>query len=249
MKILQFFVIAFLASSQIAIADDHAGTSGSANFILLDYSINMSADTDEKDTTPLGDGSGNTTPINIDDGLVDDTSGFFGIGIGHRYSSNIAAVLRYETGELESGSYTTQLDTSFTNVSVGPTKTDVESFMLEAVYFMPYSEQVEFWGLLGIGRSELETSTTVISGTLSGSAVSFVAVCKRSKDNTSTRIGVGATYYMSQSNGFYGGITRSDYGDAEYNMYDNNACTSTPDTLTLEDTTATDFRIGYFVSF
>lgn len=104
-------------------------------------------------------------------------------------------------------------------------------------------------GLVGVGRSELETSTTVISGTLSGSAVSFVAVCKRSKDNTSTRIGVGATYYMSQSNGFYGGITRSDYGDAEYNMYDNNACTSTPDILTLEDTTATDFRIGYFVSF
>jgi hypothetical protein len=121
--------------------------------------------------------------------------------------------------------------------------------MLEGVYFIPYSERIELWGLVGVGQSEVETNNVPI--TLNGTET-VLGACGDSEDNTSTRLGVGGTYYMNQTQGFYAGITMSQYGDASYKMSadeDAGGCTNEAESLSIDDIETTDFRIGYFRSF
>jgi hypothetical protein len=57
---------------------------------------------------------------------------------------------------------------------------------------------------------------------------------------------------MNQTQGFYAGITMSQYGDASYKMTsstDDFGCTNETETLSIDDIETTDFRIGYFRSF
>jgi hypothetical protein len=249
MRNLLSVLLVATASSSMAFADDHMSGSGATNFILIDYGFNLQADADENEAMPHGPDETleDVTELLIDDGVVDDNSGF-GIGVGHRYSNNIAAVLRYETGELESGTINVQIHpgSEITQASInGNVTIDVTSFMLEGVYFMPYSESVEFWGMLGIGQTELKTSN--VSASINSE--DMLAICSDTEDNTSTRFGVGATYYLSQTNGFYGGIAMSNYGDVGFREADGDACGTAPDSLSVDDVESTDFRIGYFRSF
>ena len=249
--------LAIMTISSFAYAQEATSQGNSTNFILVDYGFNLSADADFKETMTLGTGG----EENIESSLlfsgeaVDDTSGFIGIGIGHRYDNNIAAVLRYETGETEAGTVgaliadgaTDEDGNAITSVDVGSnTDLDITTIMLEGVYFIPYSEQVEFWGLVGVGQSEIETNN--VSATINGTE-NIIAVCSDSEDNTSTRFGAGATYYMDQTQGFYAGVTMTQYGDASYKSEDVGSCSNETDTASLEDIEATDFRIGYFRSF
>lgn len=218
--------------------------------MLIDYGFNLSADGDVNDSLAYSA----SDPLRLEDGIIDDTSGFIGIGIGHRYANNIGAILRYETGELDSGTMNVDV---FPNNNDGITSasidnaftTEVDSFFLEGAYFMPYSEQVELWGLVGLGQSEVTTSTNSL--TFNGDpTTSETAICSSSEDNTATRFGVGATYYLSQTHGFYGGVTMSNYGDASFKATDDNGeCTNANDTLSIDDIEATDLRIAYFRSF
>lgn len=242
--------LAVLTISSFAYAQEAAPQGNSTNFILIDYGISLSADGDVNDTAVHSV----TNPIRLvdDGGVIDDTSGFVGIGIGHRYANNIGAILRYETGELESGTLNIEVfpnnneGITSANIASGFT-TEVDSFFLEGAYFMPYSEQVELWGLVGVGQSEVTTSTAMVVTNLDPNAV--IAICSSSEDNTATRFGVGATYYLSQTQGFYGGVTLSNYGDASYKSESGGACTNNTDTMTIDDIEATDLRIGYFRSF
>ena len=240
--------LAIMTISSFAYAQEATSQGNSTNFILVDYGFNLSADADIKETTAFSA----SNPLRLKDGVVDDTNGFVGIGIGHRYANNIGAVLRYETGELESGTMNLEIfpnnDESITSANLGGAfTTDVESFFLEGVYFVPYSEQIELWGLVGVGQSEVETSTNLISV---NEQPLVPAICSSSEDNTATRFGLGATYYLSQTQGFYGGITMSNYGDASFKATnDDDECSNVDDTMSLEDIEATDFRIGYFRSF
>ena len=242
--------LAVLTISGVAYGQETTSQGNSTNFILIDYGISLSADGDVNDTAIHSV----TSPIRVanDGEIVDDTSGFVGIGIGHRYANNIGAILRYETGELESGTLNIEVfpnndeEITSANLASGFT-TEVDSFFLEGVYFMPYSEQVELWGLVGVGQSEVTTSTASVI--FNGGTDAVLAICSSSEDNTATRFGVGATYYLSQTQGFYGGVTISNYGDASYNSESNGECTNNPDTMTIDDIEATDLRIGYFRSF
>ena len=240
--------LAIITISSFAYAQEATSQGNSTNFILVDYGFNLSADADIKETTAFSA----SNPLRLQDSVVDDTNGFVGIGIGHRYANNIGAVLRYETGELESGTMNLEIfpnnDESITSANLGGAfTTDVESFFLEGVYFVPYSEQIELWGLVGVGQSEVETSTNLISV---NEQPLVPAICSSSEDNTATRFGLGATYYLSQTQGFYGGITMSNYGDASFKATnDDDECSNVDDTMSLEDIEATDFRIGYFRSF
>ncbi|MCH1543100.1 MAG: outer membrane beta-barrel protein, partial [Alphaproteobacteria bacterium] len=240
---------AFFGSSAIALAEDNIQTGSATNFVLIDYGLNLSADADIKDTMTLGTGGdeANESELLFSGEAVDDTSGFIGIGIGHRYNNNIAAVLRYETGETEAGTMGALIaeGSPITSVDVASIDLDITTIMLEGVYFIPYSERIELWGLVGIGQSEVETNK--VSATIDGTAV--IAVCGDSEDNTSTRLGVGATYYMNQTQGFYAGLTMSQYGDASFKAEDDGSCSNQADTASIEDIEATDFRIGYFRSF
>ena len=100
--------------------------------------------------------------------------------------------------------------------------------------------------MVGVGQSEVETNN--VSMTLNGTAT-FLGVCGDSEDNTSTRLGVGGTYYMNQTQGFYAGITMSQYCDASYKIAEDDVCTNEAESLTIDDIETTDFRIGYFRSF
>lgn len=251
-------VLALLTMSGFAYAQEATSQGNSTNFILVDYGFNLSADADVKETKSLGLADDETTLL-LTGEAVDDTSGFIGIGIGHRYDNNIAAVLRYETGETESGTLGATIaegalfdednDIPLTSVNVSSIDIDITTFMLEGVYFIPYSERIELWGLVGVGQSEVETNN--VSMTLNGTET-VLGVCGDSEDNTSTRLGVGGTYYMNQTQGFYAGITMSQYGDASYKMSaddDAGGCTNEAESLTIDDIETTDFRIGYFRSF
>jgi hypothetical protein len=240
-------VLALLTMSGFAYAQEATSQGNSTNFILVDYGFNLSADADVKESEAFNA----SNAIRLQDGVIDDANGFVGIGIGHRYANNFGAVLRYETGELESGTMTVDI---FPNNADGvtaatidrPFTTDVESFFLEGVYFVPYSEQIELWGLVGVGQSEVETSTNSVTF---NETESETAICSSSEDNTATRFGIGATYYLDQTHGFYGGITMSNYGDASFKSTDDDGCTNVDDSMSLEDIEATDLRIGYFRSF
>lgn len=249
MRYFLTFLAAFFGSSAIALAEDNIQTGSATNFVLIDYGLNLSADADIKDTMTLGTGGdeANESELLFSGEAVDDTSGFIGIGIGHRYDNNIAAVLRYETGETEAGTMGALIaeGSSITSVDVASIDLDITTIMLEGVYFIPYSERIELWGLVGIGQSEVETNK--VSANIDGTAV--IAVCGDSEDNTSTRLGVGATYYMNQTQGFYAGLTMSQYGDASFKAEDDGSCSNQADTASIEDIEATDFRIGYFRSF
>jgi hypothetical protein len=246
-------VLALLTMSGFAYAQEATSQGNSTNFILVDYGFNLSADADIKETRTLGadENDDSLTPLLLTGEAVDDTSGFIGIGIGHRYDNNIAAVLRYETGETESGTLGSIIaeGSEITSVAVSSIDIDITTFMLEGVYFIPYSERIELWGLVGLGQSEVETNNVPM--TLNGTTT-VLGVCGDSEDNTSTRLGVGGTYYMNQTQGFYAGITMSQYGDASYKMTsstDDFGCTNETETLSIDDIETTDFRIGYFRSF
>lgn len=248
-------ILALLTICGFAHAQEATSQGNATNFILIDYGFNLSADSEVNDSAVFGnDEDAGETSLRIQGSVIDDTDGFIGIGIGHRYANNLGAVLRYETGEMESGTLDLEIapgsgieaatiDNAFT--------TDVDSFFLEGAYFMPYSERIELWGLVGIGQAEVTTSTSLLTMTIAGETGSLIGVCSSSEDNTATRFGVGATYYLSQTQGFYGGVTISNYGDASFKVYDddNDVCTNAKDTLTLDDIEATDLRIGYFRSF
>jgi len=249
-------VLTLMTMSGFAFAQEATSQGNSTNFILVDYGFNLSADADVKETKSLGSANDDDiTPILLTGEAVDDTSGFIGIGIGHRYDNNIAAVLRYETGETESGTLGSNIaegamfdqdnNIPLTSATVSSIDIDITTFMLEGVYFIPYSERIELWGLVGVGQSEVETNNVPM--TLNGTAV--LGVCGDSEDNTSTRLGVGGTYYMNQTQGFYAGITMSQYGDASYKLEDDGVCTNEAETLSIDDIETTDFRIGYFRSF
>lgn len=252
-------VLALLTMSGFAYAQEATSQGNSTNFILVDYGFNLSADADVKETKSLGLADDETTLL-LTGEAVDDTSGFIGIGIGHRYDNNIAAVLRYETGETESGTLGTTIAEGammgdendadpLTSATISSIDIDITTFMLEGVYFIPYSERIELWGLVGVGQSEVETNN--VSMTLNGTET-VLGVCGDSEDNTSTRLGVGGTYYMNQTQGFYAGITMSQYGDASYKMSadeDAGGCTNEAESLSIDDIETTDFRIGYFRSF
>mgnify|MGYP001118961623 CR=1 FL=1 len=69
--------------------------------------------------------------------------------------------------------------------------------MLEGTYFIPYSDNIEFFALGGIGRAEITSNqlNTVFEGEIEQ------ATCKFENDSTSYRLGLGASYYMSQKSG------------------------------------------------
>ncbi len=223
-------------STNLAIADDHT-SSGSTWFALADFSTNLSTDVSPEDTSGIG---------NIySGGITDDLDSSWALGLGYRYDNNIAAVLRYEEADVEVASQITFSNGSPIAVT-SSSDTEITNVMLEAAYFIPYSESLEFFLLGGIGEAEIETSDIMM--TVSGVVENLS--CSDKNTETSLRVGIGATYYMSQTNGFYAGITRTDYGDVTIKDYnDPGVCSSASSKALDADLETDDFRIGYFMSF
>lgn len=239
--------LACAASLSFAHADGHMEAASPGYFGLLDLSFNIDVDGQPKDANA-------DTAITVQDGFVDDdTTGAFGIGLGYRYGPEWAAVVRYEQVEIESASTITTSTTlvngnnpSVVEITNDPS-IDIQTLMLEGVYFVPYSEHIEFWGLVGLGYAEVETNNVGV--TIDGAA--DAGLCSRSENGLASRVGIGATYHASATYGFYGGVTHTDYGDASFNAVDENngSCLKEKDSLKIKDVETTDFRIGVFTSF
>ena len=141
-------LMVFMTASVYASAQEAGSQGNSTNFLLIDYGINLSADGDENDTAVFGSNEdAGETALRLQDGIIDETSGFVGIGIGHRYANNIGAVLRYETGELDSGSINIEIaaDSDITAASaVDAFTTEVESFFSKALISCPIRSKLSF---------------------------------------------------------------------------------------------------------
>ena len=112
--------------------------------------------------------------------------------------------------------------------------------MLEGLYIVPYSEQLEFFILGGIGEAEIETHAAFdATGQIT---------CGAENTDTSIRVGIGATYFISQTSGFYAGLQRTEYGDVNIRDHSSGACAGIS-AAKDKDLESDDFRLGYFISF
>ena len=161
----------------------------------------------------------------------------WGVGLGYRYNANIAVALRYEQADLETGNTINYVSASPTQIT-SSSDADVTNVMLEGLYIVPYSEQLEFFILGGIGEAEIETHAAFdATGQIT---------CGAENTDTSIRVGIGATYFISQTSGFYAGLQRTEYGDVivRENPQERAGAYPLPKTMILK---ATIFRLGYFI--
>ena len=217
-------------ATNLALADDHSDTSGTW-FGAVDFSTNLSTDVSPEDNSGVA-------PI-YTSGITDDIDTSWGIGLGYRYNSNIAVALRYEQADLEAGSVINYVSAASTQVT-SSSDSDVTNIMLEGLYIIPYSDQLEFFVLGGIGEAEIETHAS-FSG-------NNQLICGYTNTETSTRVGIGGTYFMSQDSGFYAGLTRTEYGDVLIRDESSGACSGVS-AAKDNDLESDDFRVGYFISF
>lgn len=232
-------IIPFLFSSS-AIADENSKT-GDVWFGLIDYSLNLKTEADPSDVL-------STDPDDSFylDGLTDEFDSSYGMGIGYRFSNNFATSVRYELADIDSSSSINIRDNGSGEVFKVDTSGgdgEIINIMLEGTYFIPYSDNIEFFALAGIGRAQIKTDqlNTIFEGEIEQ------ATCKYNKDNTSYRLGLGASYYMSQKSGFYGALTHTNYGD--YKVRDFEGVCGSQSTAMDKDLESQDLRIGYFLSF
>ena len=216
--------------TNLAFADDHSNAGGTW-FGLVDFSTNLSTDVSPEDNSGVA-------PI-YTSGISNDIDTSWGVGLGYRYNTNIAVALRYEQADLEAGNTINYVSASPTQIT-SSSDADVTNIMLEGLYIVPYSDQLEFFLLGGIGEAEIETHAAFdATGQIT---------CGAENTDTSIRVGIGATYFMSQTSGFYAGLTRTEYGDVNVREYSSGACGGIS-VAKDKDLESDDFRVGYFISF
>ena len=222
----------------------NAGAKGDYFFGQIDYSINIKTDvTSESAPASIAQGSAYTG------GLIDEFDSSWGVGIGYRYGNNVAAIVRYEEASASSDAALRFVDVNGspqTRTITDSGDTDITNIMLEAAYFMPYSEKVEFFVLGGLGRAEIETQDLSVNIVGLGS---YRVGCGEQETNTSYRLGAGATYAMTRAAGFYAGVTYTNYGDLAAKETDDNQNCSTRSGSQDVDLESQDVRIGYYINF
>jgi opacity protein-like surface antigen len=232
------FIISFMFSSP-AIAEDDV-KSDDVWFGLIDYSLNLKTESDPSDI--------NTDSSTYLNGLTDEFENSYGIGMGYRFSNNVAISARYELADIEPSSTLDLRDNDDGEVfTVGQTGGggEIINIMLEGTYYIPYSDNLEFFALGGIGRAQIKSDqlSTVFDGEIEQ------GTCKLyQNENTSYRLGLGTSYYMTQKNGFYAALTYTNYGDYKVRDFDDGFCGSEA-TAMDKDLESQDLRIGYFFSF
>ena len=218
-------------STNLALADDHADAGGTW-FGAVDFSTNLSTDVSPEDNS-------GQAPI-YTSGISEDIDTSWGVGLGYRYNANIAVALRYEQADLEAGNTINYVSASPTQIT-SSSDADVTNVMLEGLYIVPYSEQLEFFILGGIGEAEIETHAAFdATGQIT---------CGAENTDTSIRVGIGATYFMSQTSGFYAGLQRTEYGDVIIRENPSGGACGGISAAKDNDLESDDFRLGYFISF
>ena len=243
-------------STSIAVAGGHTtsntGMNGDYFFGQIDYSFNLNTEFKPEDGAPTYDAGSDEHDRAYTGGYVDDFDSSWGVGLGYRYANNTAAILRYEEASFESTGTLGIVDVNGVVGSLPLTEygdTDITNMMLEAAYYVPINEKIEFFVMGGVGRAEIETTDAYITDSDSGLVVR--AVCGDQETNTSYRIGAGGTFAVSHTTGFYGGLTYTNYGDLAGRDTDENTGDTCAGRSTSQDTDieSQDLRIGYYIRF
>ena len=143
-----------------------------------------------------------------------DEEAHYGVGIGYALQNNFSIGLSYEkndTRRLASsaiGADGVQYD--YINDDL-----DITTLMLELAYNYSINDQFDLIGLVGVGRSELETSRNV-DFKVRGQAAEVVAEGSgRDVNDTALRIGFGGEFKATDQISIVGTVMRTDYGTAE----------------------------------
>ena len=143
-----------------------------------------------------------------------DEEAHYGVGIGYALQNNFSIGLNYEKNDTRrlassaTGADGVQYD--YINDDL-----DITTLMLELAYNYSINDQFDLIGLVGVGRSELETGKNVdfrVTGRAAGVAT---AGSGRDVNDTALRIGFGGEFKATDQISIVGTVMRTDYGTAE----------------------------------
>jgi opacity protein-like surface antigen len=143
-----------------------------------------------------------------------DEEAHYGVGIGYALQNNFSIGLNYEKndtrrlGSSATGADGTQYDYLQDNL-------DITTLMLELAYNYSINDQFDLIGLVGVGRSELETSGNVDFKIAGQAAAVATEGSGRDVNDTASRIGFGGEFKATDQISIVGTVMRTDYGTAE----------------------------------
>jgi opacity protein-like surface antigen len=143
-----------------------------------------------------------------------DEEAHYGVGIGYTLENNFSIGLNYEKndtrrlGSSATGADGTQYDYLQDNL-------DITTLMLELAYNYSINDQFDLIGLVGVGRSELETSGNVDFRVTGQAADVSTEGSGRDVNDTALRIGFGGEFKATDQISIVGTVMRTDYGTAE----------------------------------
>jgi len=143
-----------------------------------------------------------------------DEEAHYGVGIGYTLQNNFSIGLNYEKND-------TRRIASSANAANGvqydyiKNDLDITTLMLELAYNYSINDQFDLIGLVGVGRSELETAKNVDFKVTGLEADNTTAGSGRDVNDTALRIGFGGEFKATDQISIVGTVMRTDYGTAE----------------------------------
>jgi opacity protein-like surface antigen len=143
-----------------------------------------------------------------------DEEAHYGVGIGYTLENNFSIGLNYEKNDTRRlGSSATGADGS--QFDYLQDDLDITTLMLELAYNYSINDQFDLIGLVGVGRSELETSGNVDFRVTGQAAAVATEGSGRDVNDTALRIGFGGEFKATDQISIVGTVMRTDYGTAE----------------------------------
>ncbi len=205
----------------------------------LRYNVQVSDEFDVRDSAFTGT-EGLSSNAN---GLDFDSDENLGLAIGYRMGMHNFAIA-YEMMNAEmSIAELTEFDAGIGSTFPINNDVDVDSIFIEYSAHYNVSEKTTLFGLIGVGRSDIETGPITAAGFPN-------QTCSDDKSSTSVRYGFGAQHDMSDALGLKVVLQNTRYGDAVFIDRDENteACTSRS-TVQFKDIENTEIGLGLIYRF
>ena len=138
----------------------------------------------------------------------------FGVSLGYMAPSNISLSLNYEKNDTTffQNNALYRDGVTYDYVSMG---VDIETYMVEVAYNHPVNDNFSLIGLAGMGLSE-HTVDEFLKFRANGGADGTSSVSRHgSETQTSTRIGLGGLFKVTDQISITGSLVRTDYGTSQ----------------------------------
>ncbi len=205
----------------------------------LRYNVQVSDDFDVRDSAFTG-----TEGVSSNaSGLDFDSDENLGFAIGYRMGMhNFAVAYEVMDAQISIGELV-EFDGGIADKFPLSGGVDVDSFFIEYSAHYNLSDNTTLFGLIGVGRSDIETPP------LSAAGYSNVT-CSDDKSSTSVRYGIGAQHDVSEAVGLKFVLQNTRYGDSVFIDRDDNtdACT-TRSTTQFKDIENTEIGLGLIYRF